>query len=278
MKKIFFIIIALTAMIGHPSAAKGIHNRNKIQTYAHRGCWSKGESGEFIIPENSVAAVTEAARRGYVGIECDVHLTKDGRMVVFHDPTLNRTVRRASDYSKLEKELRLEDVTFEELRRDYVLESENPELRTPVPTLEEILAECKKQKIVPMLHSAVWESYKVAQEMFGDEWICFSSGADHMIKVRETYNCMILVDTGNGNAQDNIEMLKAIGGDCGISSMNYNLFTPEFCNAITEAGFDVQASIFPFEQEQIAVGNGITFLLTDRVLPSRKWKEIKTRH
>ena len=32
--------------------------------FAHRGCWSKAPSGEFDIPENSVAAVTAAARMG----------------------------------------------------------------------------------------------------------------------------------------------------------------------------------------------------------------------
>ena len=53
---------------------------NKIHTFAHRGCWSKNAQGEFIIPENSVAAVREARRQGYEGIECDVHLTKDGKI------------------------------------------------------------------------------------------------------------------------------------------------------------------------------------------------------
>ena len=98
--------------------------------FAHRGCWSKAPSGEFDIPENSVAAVTAAARMGYEGIECDVHYTKDKKMVILHDETLNRTMRRASDYSKLDKPIRLADITFEELRRDYVLESVNPALRT----------------------------------------------------------------------------------------------------------------------------------------------------
>ena len=40
--------------------------------FAHRGCWSKAPSGEFDIPENSVAAVTAAARMG-VGKPCATH-------------------------------------------------------------------------------------------------------------------------------------------------------------------------------------------------------------
>ena len=138
-----------------------------LKVFAHRGCWSKTDEGVFIIPENSTAAVRQARKNGYLGIECDVRYTKDKKMVVLHDSRLNRTVRRASDYSRLDKPVKLADLTFEELRREYVLESEDPNLRTPVPTLEEILAECRKQGMIPMLHSSVEESYDLAQKMFG---------------------------------------------------------------------------------------------------------------
>ena len=136
-------------------ATVAMAQQKEIHVFAHRGCWSKNAAKEFVIPENSVAAVAEAKRRGYEGIELDVKKTKDGVMVVLHDKTLNRTARNADDYSKIENPMKLKDLTFEELRRGYVLESENPELRTPIPTLEEILSECRKQGIIPMLHSAV---------------------------------------------------------------------------------------------------------------------------
>ncbi len=250
----------------------------RINTFAHRGCWSKNEAGEFIIPENSVAAVAEAARRGYAGIECDVHLTKDGRMVILHDKTLNRTARKASDYSRLEKPVRLDELTFEELRRDYVLESENPEFRTPIPTLEELLEECRKQGIIPMLHSAVWASYEMAQEMFGNGWICFTGGVDYLKQVRKFSDCTILLSISDGTAQENLERLRQIGGRCGVSTMKYDLYTEDFCRTLTKAGYQVQASIFPFEKEIMGIENGITYLLTDRVLPARNWKTVVTRH
>lgn len=241
--------------------------RDKEQQYptmfAHRGCWSKNVEGEFVIPENSVAAVAMAKRMGYAGIECDVHYTKDKRMVILHDATLNRTARNAADYSKLDKPVRLADLTFEELRRDYVLESANPELRTPIPTLEELLEECKRQGIIPMLHSDVWESYEVAQRMFGDAWICFTGGVEHMQKVRKFSDCTILLAINDGTAEENIARLKQIGGHCGISTMNYKLYTAEFCKALTDAGYEVQASIFPAPHEAVAQRNGITYQLTD---------------
>lgn len=52
---------------------------------AHRGLHSRDKS----IPENSIAAFRRAVEAGY-GVELDVRLTKDGRVVVFHDNDLKR--------------------------------------------------------------------------------------------------------------------------------------------------------------------------------------------
>lgn len=70
--------------------------------FAHRGyhCLKKG------IPENSVRAFRAALARGY-GIEIDLHLTKDGQLVVFHDDTLERMCGRMDS---------IEDLTYEELK------------------------------------------------------------------------------------------------------------------------------------------------------------------
>lgn len=52
--------------------------------FAHRGA-----SGEA--PENTMLAFQRAADLGIAYIELDVHLTRDGHVVVFHDDTLERT-------------------------------------------------------------------------------------------------------------------------------------------------------------------------------------------
>ena len=54
-------------------------------SYAHRGLWDLSAG----IPENSLPAFRRAAEQGYA-IELDVHLTKDGQLVVFHDEKLGR--------------------------------------------------------------------------------------------------------------------------------------------------------------------------------------------
>lgn len=63
--------------------------------WAHRGlhCIEKG------IPENSMKAFKAAVREGY-GIELDVHLTRDKRLVVFHDDTLKRVCGKQGKIEK----------------------------------------------------------------------------------------------------------------------------------------------------------------------------------
>jgi glycerophosphoryl diester phosphodiesterase len=51
---------------------------------AHRGA-------SALAPENTLEAFRLAVESGAGGVELDVHLTRDGHVVVIHDPTLDRT-------------------------------------------------------------------------------------------------------------------------------------------------------------------------------------------
>ena len=55
-----------------------------MKIYGHRGY-----SGKY--PENTMLAFRKAAEAGCDGIELDVQLTKDGKLVVIHDETVDRT-------------------------------------------------------------------------------------------------------------------------------------------------------------------------------------------
>lgn len=225
--------------------------------FAHRGCWSA------IVPENSVPAVGRAARHGYMGIELDVRLTSDGKMVIMHDKWLNRTCRNASDYSELSEKVEVKDVTFEELRKNYVLASPNPKYRTKVPTLEEILKECKRHKLIPMLHSKYVESYRLAQKIMGDDWICFTNRVDSIRECRKFSKCLVLYAIDEKTAESAFELLPQFGGRVGVSSMSREALTCERIARLRKLGYEVQCSIYKTPREAYAVRDGVSYVLSD---------------
>ena len=229
---------------------------------AHRGCWLK-DGEEFYINENCPAGVRMAAQYGYPAIECDVKYTLDSVMVIMHDGTINRTMRNAADYSVIEEPVRVSERTFEDLRTNYVLASIDPALRTPIPTLLEELEACREYGIVPMLHSAVVESYKLAHEILGDHFIAFDASQSAVMHARDYSDCLILLDPGQDEAPRTIERLKEIGGECGMSTMKYSMLDADYIRTVKDAGFEVQASIFPTPHEQRALTDGVTIELSD---------------
>ena len=228
--------------------------------FAHRGCWSK------ICPENSLPAVARAKQHGYIGIECDVKMTADGKMVIMHDRTINRTCRNASDYSKIEGKINISDLTFKELRKNYVLASPNADFRMPVPTLKELLTECKRHNIVPMLHSKYVESYRLAQKIMGDDWVCFTKDVNALKECRKFSKCLILYAIDEKSAETAFEVLPQLGGRMGVSSMKREALTRERIAKFRSLGYEVQQSIYRAPREVFALRDGTTIILSDFAL------------
>ncbi|RDU37749.1 glycerophosphodiester phosphodiesterase [Neobacillus piezotolerans] len=96
--------------------------RTKI--YAHRG--SKGTH-----PENTLEAFKEAVRLGVDGIELDVHLSKDGKLVIIHDETVDRTTDGSGN---------VRDMTLDELKSLDAGSWFGWEFQgAAIPTLDEVL-------------------------------------------------------------------------------------------------------------------------------------------
>lgn len=271
---IFCILLSIVAPLASgaqervdvPSELWGEH----MSIYAHRGAWTRDSSKVFIIPENSLAAVEQAALLGYAGVEMDVKYTKDKKLVIMHDAKLNRTTRLRHGYKKLTGPVKVSDLTLRELRRDYVHASSDPSQRRKIPTLKQMLKACRKHKLIPMLHSSIFESYEMAQKIMGDKWICFTRNLQMCKKAREISGCLILYSINGGTPEELAATLTEIGGPCGVSTMKYGLYTNEFIDKLTENGFHVQASVFPAEKEKEAINNGVTIVLTDNLRPSKK--------
>lgn len=66
----------------------------------------RGDSKHY--PENTLPAFESAVRMGIDVVETDIHITKDGKLVIWHDPTLERNTDGSG---------KVEDHTLDELRR-----------------------------------------------------------------------------------------------------------------------------------------------------------------
>jgi len=131
---------------------------------AHRG-------GSLLWPENSLLAFRNALALGADYLEMDVHLTRDGEVVVIHDPTLDRTTTGSGpvrERTRAELDgLRLKDrggaVTEERIpsldavmalaaaaKRQMLIEIKVDEQRRRYPGIEEkVLAVLDRHRFVP---------------------------------------------------------------------------------------------------------------------------------
>lgn len=124
-------------------------------SFAHRG-------GALLWPENTLLAFQGALELGVSHIESDVHLTRDGHIVVFHDDRVERT----TNGSGLIREMTLAEVkrldAGHRFRRDrkYPYRGQGVE----VPTLLEVIEQCPGIKLnlelkqrEPSMVQAVWD-------------------------------------------------------------------------------------------------------------------------
>ncbi|MBP1357421.1 MAG: glycerophosphodiester phosphodiesterase [Sulfolobus sp.] len=95
-----------------------------VLVFAHRGA-----SG--YAPENTISAFKLAKEMGADGIETDIHMTKDKKIVLIHDETVDRTTN-GKGYVK--------DFTLEEIKKlDAGIKKGEKWKGERIPTLEELL-------------------------------------------------------------------------------------------------------------------------------------------
>ncbi|KAM6352332.1 glycerophosphodiester phosphodiesterase 1 isoform 2-T2 [Alca torda] len=83
------------------TAQRVLRPRGAAARIAHRG-------GAHDAPENTLAAIRQAAENGAMGVELDLEFTADGVPILMHDETVERTTDGFG---------RLCDLTFDEIRR-----------------------------------------------------------------------------------------------------------------------------------------------------------------
>ena len=96
----------------------------RLEVHAHRG-------GAGLAPENTLAAFRKALELGVDALEMDLHVTRDGAVVVIHDETLDRTTDGRGDVG---------DLSLEAVKRSDAGGKFAPAFRGErVPTLREVI-------------------------------------------------------------------------------------------------------------------------------------------
>ena len=199
-------------------------NTNGAKMIAHRGL-SKLEL------ENTKEAFIAAGNRSYYGIETDVRLTKDNKLVVYHDDDLNRL-------AKLDK--KVIELTLNELQ-NLVLDNDFNTVKSTHRFLEfeDYLKICKHYKKVPIIElkngqteDSIKRIYDLTMKYFGDDlnsFVFISFHFDYLLKLKELNNDLKIQFLFGKDFDQNLELCIKHNFDLDI---NYGLLTEENYNKI----------------------------------------------
>lgn len=121
---IMFAIVVLVIIVLIILSTLGNNSRSKNIPYLHEVYYHRGYYNNKDLPENSMKAFRKCIDKGY-GIELDVQLTKDKKVIVFHDDDIKRMTG---------VNLNIKDTEYEELKKYHLLDTEEI-----IPEFEEVL-------------------------------------------------------------------------------------------------------------------------------------------
>lgn len=140
MKKTFLLVILTIVSLGALAEDRAerlrdnlFNNPNYVTIAAHRGDWRNH-------PENSIPAFKSCIDMGIDMIEIDVQRTKDGKLILMHDRTVDRCTNGKG---------KIEDMTYDEIQKLRLRPQHNASAtRNHIPTLEEVLVLCKGKILI----------------------------------------------------------------------------------------------------------------------------------
>ncbi|MFJ8528823.1 glycerophosphodiester phosphodiesterase [Bacillus sp. NPDC094106] len=225
--------------------------------FAHRGV--KGTH-----PENTMIAFQEAELIGADGIELDVHLSKDGELVVIHDETVDRTTNGVGLVS---------EKTVKELQALDAGSHKNPSFHeAKIPTLREVFTwlsttnlqlniELKTDVIhYPKIEEKVIE---LVREYHLSNQIIFSSfnhdSVSVLAKIAPEIPRAILYDEPLADPIAEAKKREAAG-----LHPNFRLLTKEFVQSAQQQGYVFRPyTINEYKDLQTMIDYGIDVIITD---------------
>jgi len=216
-----------------------------IQIIGHRG--ARG-----LEPENTMRSFRKALELGVDYIECDVHMTKDGHIVLMHDHTVDRTTNGSGPVNSF---------TFDEIRKLDAGKGET------IPTLQELLDLVRgkvKLHIELKDESATEPTVGLVEKngMVGEVFL--TSGKTETLKRVRELNASISMEHIFGDPPDD-GIARALSVGAKRVSCHISHLTREFVQKAHENGLHVIA--WPpnsVEEAKKAVEYGADLICTDR--------------
>ena len=207
---------------------------------AHRGYFAS-------VPENSMAAFRAGYENGADQLECDIHLTSDGVLVICHDGTIDRTFNGTGSIASM---------TYEQLLK-YRLKTDSGKVTDEViPTFEELLQYCKG-KDVKILCELKSSQAKLAPDAIAmikrygmeDQVMFISFTETQLTKAKQYINVSTgdLNGTAGGGDASEIEAILNSYKECqtrvlsyhSTLALNYSGITPEFIRDANDRGMTI---------------------------------------
>lgn len=179
-----------------------LSSRFKKKVIMHRGA-------SLIEPENTLPSFARVGKLGLWSAEMDVQLTKDDKLVIMHDDTIDRTTTGTGKVSEL---------TLAQIKEVTIDFGANIDKYTDlkVPTLEEAINTCKKFGTIPCLDIGSFDKYLDKLTILADEMkklgvtkelILLCQGTNLASRVRQLFPDTPIVAQYNGIIGD-IEIMR----------------------------------------------------------------------
>lgn len=227
--------------------------------YAHRGA-------SYDFPENTMLSFRKAVEQGADGIELDVHLTKDKKLVVCHD----ENIRRTSNGEGL-----IENYTYEQLLAfDFGVKKGEKFAGQKIPLLEEVLVLIKESGILLNIEVKNDETHYVGIEKavvdmvrsFGLEHKVIYSSFDHqtLVNLRQYDPTVKIGALYSHTPLHALEYMKDMSVNA-IHPKSACVFTQDMCSKAL--ALDWQVNVWTVDDPETAKSlakAGVTSLITNR--------------
>ncbi len=257
------------------------------QTKKRRQKWDEGlnwiahRGNNAVYPENSLMAFKSVTR--HWGIETDIQVTSDGKWVVMHDDTVDRTTNGTG---------KVRDLSYAQFRNLRIDSGSNvgnlPDGERIPPSFEEYLLICKQLNKVPIIEiktgtysSDQYASLRNSLNLFGyDESNCVIGSFDFSIlsMIRVMYPEMELHHFVNSINLNEINQLVALGVPA-VCSSDYSHFSlnAENIRLLHAAGLKVAAWTVPYNDFDRIKELGVDYITTNSKSGNLRYAELSLK-